>query len=379
MALGEFISEFGDATDSSSWADDEMPSVAAVPEDLWSGGGSSSGWGGRPTRMMRETVPVPNSPPYTARLISLPYDIDEGAISQFFVDQGLAVSSVRLPKDVEAGRIRGYGFVEFEDRESLVQALGCEGKMLGGRALRVAVAENRMGGDRDRTDDDWRSGRRGPLPPLEHGGRGGGFGRRTGGFDEPDLDWSARREPREREPREFRGGERGGERGGFGGGFGGRGPRPPRDEPELDWSSRREPAFSRPPRANRPPRAAEPDLDWSVRKTLPELPAKARGQNQGQQSRRNDGRTRNLEEWGRAAPAAATAGTPAATTSGTKDTTKGFAVLSTDDEPQASASATPAAAVKSTPAVPATAETAAAAPTEQPTQGSWSVTSSGRH
>lgn len=372
MALDEFISEFGDATDSTSWADDEMPSVAAVPQDLWSGGssGAAGGWGGRPHGMMREAVPIPNSPPYTARLISLPYDINETNIREFFADQGLSPSSIRLPKDAEAGRIRGYGFVEFDDRESLVSALSLEGKMLGSRALRIVVAEQRMGGERDRTEEDWRSGRRGPLPPLERGERGFG-GPRRGGFDEPDLDWSVRREPREREPREpreFRDGPRGGDRG-----FGGRGPRAPRDEPDLDWSARREPTFSRPPRQNRPPRAAEPELDWSARKTLPELPAKSR--NSGERNfgnRGHESRSRNFEEWGRAAPSAPVA-QPAA---GTKDITKGFAVLSTDDEPVEEPSvpkAAPKAAVQST-------QNAEASPAEQPAEGSWSsVTSSGRH
>ena len=65
---------------------------------------------------------IPNHPPYTAYIANLPYDIEVEDISKFF--HGMTVKSVRLPREGgDAGRLRGFGYAEFETRQDLVDAL----------------------------------------------------------------------------------------------------------------------------------------------------------------------------------------------------------------------------------------------------------------
>uniref|UniRef100_A0A8W8MZQ2 RRM domain-containing protein n=1 Tax=Magallana gigas TaxID=29159 RepID=A0A8W8MZQ2_MAGGI len=132
---------------------------------------------------------IPNQPPYTAFIGNLPYEATEDLIENFF--KNLKVVNVRLPTD--QGRLRGFGYVEFEDRQSLIDALGLNDENMGGRKMRVDLAgqnqnENQKSGfgDRrnegpDRTDSDWR---RGPPPESDfdrNDRRGGGSDRWGGG------------------------------------------------------------------------------------------------------------------------------------------------------------------------------------------------------
>ncbi|XP_033732893.1 eukaryotic translation initiation factor 4B-like isoform X2 [Pecten maximus] len=111
---------------------------------------------------------VPSSPPFTAFIGNLPYEASEMSIEEFF--QKLNVVNVRLPND--GGRLRGFGYVEFADRQSLIDALSMNDETMGGRQIRVDLAgqnqqNDRGGGDRggfdkrendgpDRTESDWR-------------------------------------------------------------------------------------------------------------------------------------------------------------------------------------------------------------------------------
>ncbi|XP_050033999.2 eukaryotic translation initiation factor 4B isoform X1 [Dermacentor andersoni] len=110
---------------------------------------------------------VPNRPPYTVYLGNLPYDICDEDVIKFF--RGLKVSSVRLPRESgDKGRMRGFGYAEFPDRSTLLEALGYNNENLKGRSLKVSLAEEhdnegRERGNRDigRSDrplgGDWRS------------------------------------------------------------------------------------------------------------------------------------------------------------------------------------------------------------------------------
>ncbi|KAK2889325.1 hypothetical protein Q8A67_014700 [Cirrhinus molitorella] len=119
---------------------------------------------------------LPRSPPYTAFLGNLPYDVSEESIKDFF--RGLAISAVRLPREPNnPERLKGFGYAEFDDIESLLRALSLNEENLGNRRIRVDIADQSndkerdsgmmMGRDRDRsrmmdggpdkTDSDWRA------------------------------------------------------------------------------------------------------------------------------------------------------------------------------------------------------------------------------
>lgn len=251
MDLSEFFAETS-TNSAGSWADDEMPVVlpGGTFQEPLSGGAASSAtsWGpsgnssfGQYERSEsryppREPVPIPDEPPFTARLLNLDWEATEDKIKGLFETPDYKVVSVRVPRDMANGRIRGFAFVEFEDRASLERALKLEGTSLLSRTLRVVVAEPQNRPD-DRTEGDWRSGRSGPLPPLERGGDRRGPRRE---FDDShDYDKWERRGPLP--PLEHRGERRG----------------PPRERREFDdghdynnWE-RKGPL---PPLEDRPPR-----------------------------------------------------------------------------------------------------------------------------
>ncbi|CAD7678826.1 unnamed protein product [Nyctereutes procyonoides] len=112
---------------------------------------------------------LPKSPPYTAFLGNLPYDVTEDSIKEFF--RGLNISAVRLPREPSnPERWKGFGYTEFEDLDSLLSALSLNEESLGNRRIRVDVADQAQDKDRDdrsfgrdrnrdsdKTDTDWRA------------------------------------------------------------------------------------------------------------------------------------------------------------------------------------------------------------------------------
>ncbi|XP_025987730.2 eukaryotic translation initiation factor 4B isoform X2 [Solenopsis invicta] len=122
---------------------------------------------------------IPTNPPYVAYISNLPYDVDETDLADFFAD--MKISSMRLPKD--ANKIKGYGYVEFEDRQSLIDALSMTNTTIKTRRVRIEVSnstnDDRRGGrmgrdnrrdnydDPERTSGDWRSGPREDLLDTE--------------------------------------------------------------------------------------------------------------------------------------------------------------------------------------------------------------------
>jgi len=102
---------------------------------------------------------------FTAFVGNLDFSTIQGDLDEFFA--GLRVSQVRLVHDRETGLPKGFGYVEFEDEESLNAALERDGLDLLGRSVRVNVAQPKGGG-----------GNRGGS----RGGRSGGFGGNDRGF-----------------------------------------------------------------------------------------------------------------------------------------------------------------------------------------------------
>lgn len=93
-------------------------------------------------REERPPVPFPTSPPWTAHVGNLSYEMRQEDLDSFFIDHGCEVKNVRLLTERD-GKPKGYGYVEFADEESLRRALDCSGKEYLGRPLRVGVAERR--------------------------------------------------------------------------------------------------------------------------------------------------------------------------------------------------------------------------------------------
>ncbi|XP_062871185.1 eukaryotic translation initiation factor 4Ba isoform X2 [Trichomycterus rosablanca] len=119
---------------------------------------------------------LPRCPPYTAFLGNLPYDVTEDSIKNFF--RGLSISAVRLPRESSnPERLKGFGYAEFDDVESLLQALNLNEENLGNRRIRVDIAD--QSNEKEREDRST-SGR--------DRNRGGDMGP-----DKTDFDWRARR------------------------------------------------------------------------------------------------------------------------------------------------------------------------------------------
>ncbi|KAF8558090.1 hypothetical protein OG21DRAFT_1481632 [Imleria badia] len=177
MSLNEFL---GDST-LGSWAD-EMDSLPTAPslktdeERLRSGDrfgrrdDFSSSRPDRPFSSMREEVPLPSQPPFTAFIGNLAFDITEDELATFFTPH--ETKSIKIIKDRE-DKPKGFGYVEFAELDALKDALSRSGSSLSGRTIRVSVAEppkekSGFGGgfseDDSKFSGNWR--RDGPLPSL---------------------------------------------------------------------------------------------------------------------------------------------------------------------------------------------------------------------
>ncbi|CCG81489.1 Translation initiation factor 4B [Taphrina deformans PYCC 5710] len=324
ISLAEFNESAGGG---SNWADemDDMPSAqpgfaSAQPgfASQSSGYGASSGGGGgygserrtyesstprdpifatnsrgadmeRAGWTTRAEVPMPDRPPYTAHIGNLTFDASEAEISDFFSGAGAKVKGVRLMRDRETDRPRGFGYVEFEDLDSLKAALPLSGSPLAGRDVRVTVAEAPKQGFGDREperDLDWGSARgsKGPLAPLDRPSRGyesrsGGYESRGGGssFDRESRGGGYESARREYEPREARA-PREPERDLDWGSARSRGPLPPAETSQREGGYQSRPGYGERRDSERRPYGGErrdserrerdsgPDLDWSSRK-----------------------------------------------------------------------------------------------------------------
>ncbi|KAL0486477.1 RNA-binding protein sce3 [Acrasis kona] len=97
----------------------------------------------RPPREQRQRQAdsgnLPTEPPFVIYIGNLAFQVTKDDIADFF---GNAVEHIVLPVDHERdGRIKGHGYVEFADLESMRDALDKHGRDFMGRAIRVDVTE----------------------------------------------------------------------------------------------------------------------------------------------------------------------------------------------------------------------------------------------
>lgn len=142
-------------------------------------GGGAGGSGGHGQRA------VPDEPPFTAFVGNIPYETVQGDLEALF--DGLSIKDVRIAYDRETGESRGMGYVEFNDKQSLVHALQYNGQPWGNRELRINVADqkggNRRGGPGGNGGNGGHGGSRGNSRGVGFGGNDG-FGAGAGGYNE---------------------------------------------------------------------------------------------------------------------------------------------------------------------------------------------------
>lgn len=191
---------------------------------------------------------LPPTGPYTVFLGNLAYETQEIDIEEFFKENNVNVSTVRIPRSLDNDRIKGFGYAEFATIPDLKAAIGLSNEYILNRRVRIDLADQggrddmgRDGRGRDypvsRADEDdmWRRPTGDPGFGAGDGPRGGGgfggdrygdrgrdddrWGRGGGGdrYERPqrasradeDSNWSRGEAPPPREDRGF-GGSRGG-------------------------------------------------------------------------------------------------------------------------------------------------------------------------
>ncbi|KAJ2898497.1 nuclear localization sequence binding protein [Coemansia aciculifera] len=150
---------------------------------------------GKPVR--GDNAPSTNAPSATLFIGNMSFSTTEDSLRDAFAECGTVVSA-RIPTDRETGRMKGFGYIEFDSVEAATAAMQYNGTDLDGRNIRLDYSTPRA--DRGEGGGGFGGGRGGGRGGFR-GGRGGGGG---GGF---------------------RGGNGGGFRGGRGGGGGFRGGR----------------------------------------------------------------------------------------------------------------------------------------------------------
>lgn len=76
---------------------------------------------------------------------NLPSDSSEDAVRQLFSEYG-TVRSIEIPADIFTGKLKGFGFVEMEGHHARAAIAELNGKLFGGRPLKIKFEQPRRGG-----------------------------------------------------------------------------------------------------------------------------------------------------------------------------------------------------------------------------------------
>ncbi len=94
---------------------------------------------------------------------NLSFNVADAGLSEFFASMNIPVESIRVMRDMETGRSRGFAFVELPDEADMASIISqLNGKVLDGRPLTVNEARQQK--------------------PREFGGGGGGLNRNRNKF-----------------------------------------------------------------------------------------------------------------------------------------------------------------------------------------------------
>ncbi|CAH0475305.1 unnamed protein product [Peronospora belbahrii] len=91
----------------------------------------------RGSREERPKNPVPDVGPWKLFVGNLPFRLTEDDLAEFIGPDG--IRDIRFPRDYEH-RPKGFAYVEFDDKEKLVQALALDGCNVDGRPVKMDVA-----------------------------------------------------------------------------------------------------------------------------------------------------------------------------------------------------------------------------------------------
>lgn len=90
----------------------------------------------RATRILEDNS-IPNEPPFYAKVSNLPFDLSEADVDEFFLDHNVHIKEMKLARDETNDRLRGFGHIEFETREDLLDAIMLNDPVIRNRRIRI--------------------------------------------------------------------------------------------------------------------------------------------------------------------------------------------------------------------------------------------------
>lgn len=143
----------------------------------------------RSTRILDDDT-IPDVGPFNAKVSNLPFDTNDEEVFEFFTERDIMVKDMRLARDDANERLRGFGHIEFQEREDLIAALMLPDAVIRSRRIRIELpGENDRDGrnvrkrydytSRDGTANEstnWRERKESNFEPAERDNRRGGSG-----------------------------------------------------------------------------------------------------------------------------------------------------------------------------------------------------------